>query len=257
MTQAFLDTTILADATLKDRDTRRRIAAVLQSFAATEFPQYAIKEFNAGPLDHYKWLHNVLAEERSLERSVARLQAMSRTPRRNRTSTALEALRRALQESSSVLSDDACAEDLRVHLKRVIFSSWDELPRLVTRVTHLLDCYEAVGPHELPDGVMIALGPTKCKGSECSLAKRFHSYQKELDLLANAIRQQPIKAENTGRLGAIGKLQALEQLEDSECRALGDAVFALLAPEGFVILTTNIRDHKPLAEALGKEAKLP
>jgi hypothetical protein len=38
---------------------------------------------------------------------------------------------------------------------------------------------------------------------------------------------------------------------------LGDAVFALLAPHDFVILTTNLKDHEPLASALGKTAQLP
>jgi hypothetical protein len=33
---------------------------------------------------------------------------------------------------------------------------------------------------------------------------------------------------------------------------LGDAVFALLAPHDFAILTTNLKDHEPLAERAWK-----
>jgi hypothetical protein len=46
-------------------------------------------------------------------------------------------------------------------------------------------------------------------------------------------------------------------LDNSKCRSLGDAVFAFLAPVDSVILTTNIKDHRPLAQALGKSAVSP
>ena len=44
-------------------------------------------------------------------------------------------------------------------------------------------------------------------------------------------------------------------MSDKTCRDLGDAVYAFFAPPDSVVLTTNIRDHRPLAEALGKQAK--
>jgi hypothetical protein len=44
---------------------------------------------------------------------------------------------------------------------------------------------------------------------------------------------------------------------DNQCRNLGDAVFAIMAPDDAVILTTNIKDHAPLASALGKTAVVP
>ena len=46
-------------------------------------------------------------------------------------------------------------------------------------------------------------------------------------------------------------------LTDSPCRDLGDAVFALFCPKDAVILTTNTKDHGPLAEALGKGVQSP
>ena len=44
---------------------------------------------------------------------------------------------------------------------------------------------------------------------------------------------------------------------EEQCRALGDAVFAFFAPADSVILTTNLRDLQPLAEAVGKTAERP
>jgi hypothetical protein len=38
---------------------------------------------------------------------------------------------------------------------------------------------------------------------------------------------------------------------------LGDALFAFFAPSDCEILTTNLRDHSPLAASLNKHAVLP
>jgi len=47
------------------------------------------------------------------------------------------------------------------------------------------------------------------------------------------------------------------RFDREDCRALGDAYFALFAPADADILTTNLKDHRPLAEALGKTAVSP
>src|SRR5262249_48993045 len=46
-------------------------------------------------------------------------------------------------------------------------------------------------------------------------------------------------------------------LTRENCRWLGDAVFAFFCPQDAVILTTNTRDHGPLAKAIGKRAEAP
>jgi hypothetical protein len=46
-------------------------------------------------------------------------------------------------------------------------------------------------------------------------------------------------------------------MDTKDCRKLGDAFFALCAPQDAVILTTNLKDHAPLANAMGKGAKAP
>jgi hypothetical protein len=42
-----------------------------------------------------------------------------------------------------------------------------------------------------------------------------------------------------------------------DCQALGDAYFAFFAPDDADILTTNLKDHCPLAESIGKTAVGP
>jgi hypothetical protein len=41
------------------------------------------------------------------------------------------------------------------------------------------------------------------------------------------------------------------------CRSLGDAIFAFFAPDDCIIVTTNLKDHEPLARALNKSATRP
>jgi hypothetical protein len=51
--------------------------------------------------------------------------------------------------------------------------------------------------------------------------------------------------------------QPQKHITEEECRWLGDAIFAFFCPRAAVILTTNMRDHVPLAEAIGKRAENP
>jgi hypothetical protein len=60
MKVAFVDTTVLTDILLKTDWQRERSVKALRSFRRTELPVYAIKEFKAGPLGHFVWLHNKL-----------------------------------------------------------------------------------------------------------------------------------------------------------------------------------------------------
>jgi hypothetical protein len=165
-------------------------------------------------------------------------------------------MRRALQDSPVPLSDEEYAEDLRSHLKRVIFSSWVELQSLA-QLTHPLQCYESESPHELDDGIMIAIGPSSCAGAGCTLATDLRKFPNDLALIEATIRRQPAKLENQRRIEAVMMLQQTGVFDDKSCRALGDVVFAMLAPSEFVIITTNIKDQLPLAEALGKRALFP
>jgi hypothetical protein len=49
----------------------------------------------------------------------------------------------------------------------------------------------------------------------------------------------------------------MRRFERRDCQMLGDAFFAIFAPEDTDILTTNLKDHAPLAAALGKNAVAP
>jgi hypothetical protein len=79
-----------------------------------------------------------------------------------------------------------------------------------------------------------------------------------LEKLRASIPETSTRDEDRKRRAALKQLLRPKSNIDREtCRELGDAVFAFFCPDDAVILTTNIRDHKPLAEALGKKAQTP
>jgi hypothetical protein len=255
----FLDTTILSDATLGVRARRMQTNAVLATHRRKTFPQYAAKEFKAGPLAAYVLFNNILAEEKSIERTVGRLDAIYGTPRRNLFRTALQAYRRAAQETDrdtgKQFTHDELPDEYRRHTKKVIFLAWKNIFKL-GEMTHALECHSLSKPRA-KGPVLIDLDDRRCDHTGCALARQFHARKQELQILARIVESQPSKPENDNRLAALEDLLADRNLNDSGCRHLGDAVFALLAPTDFVILTTNVRDHRPLAQALGKDAISP
>jgi hypothetical protein len=81
----------------------------------------------------------------------------------------------------------------------------------------------------------------------------------DIKILAEVVKAQPKKNENVNRykvLHEIGR-KPTNPLTEEYCIGLGDAYFALYCPKTATILTTNMKDHKPLAEALGKRAERP
>ena len=79
------------------------------------------------------------------------------------------------------------------------------------------------------------------------------------DLVA-AIDSQPSKPENQRRRKVLKEMYRIPKryvVTNQACRDLGDAIFALFAPADSTVLTTNLKDHLPLAQALGKTATEP
>src|ERR1039457_4123965 len=137
MSKAFIDTTVYTDALLKSGEIKKAAITALKHFEITEIPVYAIKEFKAGPLKNFTWMHNKLATTGSYKNSIAALHAMSRTPKRYTTSTAIEALK---ESASSIANqtpaslgakygmlaslDKILCDELRISIKTLIFKAW-------------------------------------------------------------------------------------------------------------------------------------
>lgn len=270
MRKAFVDTTILTDAILKSGEVKKLAIDALKQFDETELPVFAIKEFKAGPLKNFVWMHNKLVTVGSYAKALGALHSMSRTPRRYTTSTALEALRDAAGSISKetlgdlvtkygerASHDKVLCDEFRLAIKVAIIKAWKRRRKVTTRVVLPLPCYREIAPYE--NRGLIELNPQKCDPpSECSLASLLRQNLSELEKMRDAIKDSG-KEENKRRAKVLHEIcrKPRAPIQEKDCQTLGDAIFVLFSPIDSIILTTNTSDIKPLAEALGKVTESP
>ncbi|MDX6404787.1 MAG: hypothetical protein QOH70_2242 [Blastocatellia bacterium] len=269
MSKAFVDTTVFTDAIIKGPPYNKAARDSLKRYTETHLPTYAIKEFKAGPLSHHAWLHNKFATLKSFHKTLNALHGMAMSPRKYRTATALEALRDAAKATGTVSSktliakygarageDSVLSDKYRLAIRYRIFRAWKIRRTTTSRVVLPIPCYKEIAPYE--ERGLIEITPTKCDVTECSLASALKNNPKDLEKLKDSIGS-PTNQEQQRRYQALRQLirKPKEAMTEKMCRALGDAVFVFFAPDDSVILTTNTKDHEPLARALGKTVETP
>jgi hypothetical protein len=156
-------------------------------------------------------------------------------------------------------SDTELADRLRLALASLIVRSWRKRRLVTTRTIQDLDCYTEAEPTIGRDGYF-DLKPQKCqRDRECCLAEQLKARPDLLKALRDAIPDSSIRKEDRNRRKVLKQLINTPKLTltEEQCRWLGDAIFAFFCPPGADILTTNVRDHRPLAQALGKTAEHP
>ena len=129
---------------------------------------------------------------------------------------------------------------------------------MTSEVVEPLACYKEVEPKQVKD--LLDVKPTKCfPERECCLAVRMRAGIDQLQKLKEATDTQDPNSERIRRSRALGEFIRVPKrlVTENMCRDLGDAIFAFLAPPDATILTTNLKDHGPLAEAVGKRAENP
>ena len=257
MTDAYVETTILTDILLKPKTPKHeRAKEALARYSHSLLPVYAIKEWKAGPLSYFVYVHGKLVQTGSMRKTFHALSLV----RGYRQSTSLEALTSAATLSHGLGSTDADhADSYRLALESLIVRSWRKRRRITTRVVDDLPCYSEAEPQLDKDG-LFDLKPVRCDSEqECCLAPKLKSKPELLDALRNAIPENSGRAEDQKRRKALKQLIKHPSivLDRDKCRDLGDAIFAFFCPEAAVVLTTNLRDHQPLAQAIGKKAEGP
>lgn len=264
--KAYIDTTILADRLLKPNSDQGQQAKIgLKRFDETLLPVYAIKEFKAGILSNYGYFHDKLLQMGSLSKA---LEAIGRLYfRRYKMGSALSALTAAVtivsSESDRVIFDGDMDKELadryRLALASLIMRAWRNRRRVTSQTIQDLDCYTETAPKIARTG-FIDFKPQLCEERECSLASELKKRPDLLEILRDAIPANSARSEDRNRRAVLKKLiknSAHYRLDREDCKKLGDAVFAFFCPSDCVILTTNIRDHKPLANAINKDAVIP
>jgi len=259
--KAYIDTTVLTDALLKQDHQGQAARKALKDYSETLLPVYAIKEFQAGPLQYHIWLHNKLAQTKSLSMTMNAISAIIGW-QNNRAKTALQVLSSLIALGTSrEMTDEELADVYRISIAGLIIRAWSKRRNLTTSVTDDLRCYAETDPKIAPHSGLFTNNPTICRlydRQECCLATSLKNKASELELLMHAL-DGLTRREDTNRRGVLKKLwRTPEQpMGARDCVRLGDAFFALYAPADTVILTTNLKDHAPLANAIGKQATSP
>jgi hypothetical protein len=273
MSDAYIETTVLTDFLLKPKTPKQeRAKAALARYENTLLPVYSIKEWKAGPLDYFAYLHDKLVVTQSLRDTFQALSALGRGSYRQATS--MEALAAAATTATTATvsagtptkkyqglgsSDREMADSYRLALESLIIRSWRKRRRITTQIVDELSCYIEVEPRVGKDG-LLDLKPQQCeRDQECCLSPQLKAKPTLLAALRNAIPEHSGRAEDQKRRKALKQLikHPKEIVNRETCRDLGDAIFAFFCPTSAVILTTNLRDHEPLAKSIGKRAEKP
>lgn len=266
MSDAYVETTVLTDILLKPKTAKQeRARTALTRYENTLLPVYSIKEWKAGPLGHFGYIHNKLVQTRSLADTLKAVSALARGSYRQATSNEALAAAGELSKTQPRLylglgnSDRENADSYRLALESLILRSWRKRRKVTSQVVDALACYVEVAPRIGKDG-LLDLKPQQCDGDqECSLAAGLKSEPRLLEALRNSIPENSGRAEHQKRRRALKQLikHPNERVDRDVCRDLGDAIFAFFCPRGAVVLTTNLRDHAPLAQSIGKKAEKP
>jgi len=273
MSDAYVETTVLTDILLKPKTPKQeRAKAALARYENTLLPVYSIKEWKAGPLDYFAYLHDKLVVTQSLRDTFQAVSALGRGSYRQATS--MEALAAAATVSKTQASaskpqtktyiglgdsDQEMADSYRLALESLIIRSWRKRRKVTTQTVDDLQCYTEVEPRVGKDG-LLDLKPQQCeRDQECCLAPQLKSKPSLLVALRNAIPELSGRREDQKRRKALKQLikHPKEIVDRETCRNLGDAIFAFFCPANAVILTTNLRDLDPLANSIGKKAEKP
>jgi len=268
MKKAFVDTTILVDRLLKFGNQRTRAQRSLARYERTELPVYAIKEFRAGPFYNLAWAHNKLVELKSVPELIRIIGRWRAKP--NLVSTILEFYAnsqdiigpKSLPElnakyAGSVSHDDFQCRVLRLNLESTLRRAWVRRRRVTSETIQELPCFDEAKP--IMKAGLFDQERMGCKPSgECALVSSLRANPEHCRVLREISKAQE-SPEGRRRAKALRKVVRTPAagFGDKDCRNLGDAYFAFFCPRDSVILTTNTRDHSPLASGLGKTVEKP
>lgn len=259
---AFVDTTMLVESLLKTAERRKNAKGKIRSYKKSLLPHYAIKEFKGGALRHYIWFHNKLSETGSFTRTIHAIQRNFMKP--YLMGTALEALQAGTEllvgselshAHTKAQTDSAMADSLRLSTRRLIETGWRNRRKITSDMFDPLPCFAETAPTYNEHTRLIEDSRRSCDLDEkCCLAGAIRAVPGQLQALLLAMEGQASRESNRRRAALhLLKNTPKRDFDNTNCLALGDAYFALRCPPGYNILTTNVKDHRPLAEALGKQ----
>jgi hypothetical protein len=268
--KGFVDTTILIEVAEKRAPTPQQVKAFVAVNGAADVSDYAYRELVAGRLQQICDAHNRVLAAQDPAEAIGAILRQSAFRARSATASATavaQALSIALQASTSSRGD--VKREVQQALQMQAGLLWRRAMRDPAFVgSQPLACF-AKGPLTV-DPVSGALkGPSgafNCdKRARCAAAQYMSQDQQGVQRLIDALHPNELgpalaaKQENKSRRKALKDLKqhGPSAFNKRNCRALGDAYFALMCPPGSTVLTTNLVDHDLLCGALNKTARKP
>ena len=270
MSGAFLDTTLLVHLAEPSNIDGQKATEFVDANQPAQAPYYALRELLTGRVRLLCEAHNSLLS--ASNPAEAMLILFRRSPAEGRKKEArLQALASIMNDAFSEKPSGDRKEIKREMLDALALQAaqlWLRAHKLKkVECVQSLACFNDGGLSYGSAGEL--RGPSdsfNCKESErCSAAAYLFDDQAALAKLVDALRPEKLgsglgaKQENVQRRRALKELfqKGPSQFNKRLCRALGDAYFAVMCPAGSFVATTNLSDHDPLCNALGKQAKSP
>lgn len=266
----LVDTTVVIEIATEKQPTLGGAQKFAASSGPALRPDYALRELLAGKVQQLCDAHNrVKAAENPAEaiNSILQVAGFQARTSISKASAVAEALSSALQANDTVT-----AEDLQREVMQSLMLQANKLWRKARQASFLeatqpLSCFPG-GSLVLDNTTGALQGPGasfNClRGERCAAALYMSEKPVDLQKLVDALHPDRLgaeagKQENRTRRTALKELQnrGPKNFNKTYCRALGDAYFALMAPPGHVVLTTNLVDHQHLCAALNKQAVKP
>jgi hypothetical protein len=270
VTGCFLDTTVLVNLCDSEKPDYPSTEAFVQGHQPAEVPDYAAREVLAGLVHNCCILYNTLRACRTHGEALLAILKMPPVAGRKRE-LALKELAARVEKIFTADEVGSSEDHKREHLQDIairIQTLWDgaKSPRNVTRIQPL-HCFNggelergSAGEFRGPNDTFDCLAMNKnCAAAAylCDDATMLSKMITALDAVGGQLGDSE-KRETKSRRRILRDLKLKGPgLTKPQCRALGDAYFAAMCPEGSLIATTNLNDFEPLCNALGRQVRKP
>jgi hypothetical protein len=267
----YIDTTIVVKVAERDPLIAKKAIEHASKNNPAQVPHYAYREMSAGVLYRLCSLQQRIATSENPAEALAGILRLPPQSGRNREGPLQEfqkSLFNALQVNG--VGAEPIYKTIRDEMSSELALKAQRLWRRATRAKEFtpvdpLSCFQVqdLEIDELTGAVFPTTGRFGCTpGIKCAAAKYLIEKRDEVQKLVDFLRPDADsgeKQETSSRRKALKELLKLgaSEFPRKRCRGLGDAYFAIRCPPGSHVLTTNLADHEPLCNSLGKSARCP
>jgi hypothetical protein len=272
----FIETTALVDSIKSEY--REILDEILSKYDKKVSSNYVKMEIKRGVIQNLVYLHNKIVMCREMSEVFSAISRLSSTPQRHKLGTALEAIteffssieRVTLQEMLDTSGDISHGDYLRREsssfIRILIRIVWRRFEKIVDEDINPMSCFVDIEQPKFDNGVYDN-SPRTCDKSqfECQIKNFFrentHSFSRIRDDLQR-LPEQSIDAETRNRIRSLKEIIRLLPFNSrkfsnkdgaKDCWRCGDAILAVLSPEGAHVLHRNPKHYDTICKSLNKQ----